>query len=72
MVTHHRDLYLADSEALAQRLRQTDPHVRRVMLVGHNPSLRLLVGSLTRGLLINSVGARVLVVVWRDWGDAGK
>lgn len=49
MVTHHRDLYLEDSEALAQRLRQTDPHVRRVMLVGHNPSLRLLVGSLTSG-----------------------
>lgn len=41
-VRHLRDIYLADSAGLLLRLRQTQPGVERLMVVGHNPGLRSL------------------------------
>ena len=46
-ITHLQEVYEGDADALAQRLRQTDAKVRRVMVVGHNPALLQLTEHLT-------------------------
>lgn len=46
VVRYLREVYREDAQALARRLRHTDPGVRKVMVVGHNPALRSLAGHL--------------------------
>jgi phosphohistidine phosphatase len=45
-VRHERRLYLASAEELLERLREIPERAQRVLLVGHNPGLEDLAGSL--------------------------
>lgn len=47
VVRHLLEIYRADAQALVRRLRRTDPDLRKVMVVGHNPALRSLAVHLT-------------------------
>jgi phosphohistidine phosphatase SixA/8-oxo-dGTP pyrophosphatase MutT (NUDIX family) len=49
VVRYLEEIFLEGSDALAQRLRHTDPDVRKVMLVGHNPAVRSLAVHLESG-----------------------
>src|SRR5262249_35685363 len=41
------EIYSATSEALVHQLRGVEPHLKRVLLVGHQPTLSLLIAELT-------------------------
>ena len=43
------ELFLAGHEQLLARLRQVEPEIRSVMVIGHNPALQMLVLNLAGG-----------------------
>jgi phosphohistidine phosphatase len=43
------DLFFAGQDRLLERLRQVDPELRSVMIVGHNPALQMLTLKLAGG-----------------------
>jgi phosphohistidine phosphatase len=43
------ELFLAGHEQLLARLRQVEPEVRSVMVIGHNPALQMLILNLAGG-----------------------
>lgn len=44
-----KELYLAGHDQVLVRLRQVEPEIRSVMIVGHNPALQMLTLSLAGG-----------------------
>ena len=46
-IQYLRDLYLADAEIWVERLREVSDEAQRVLIVGHNPGLEVLLASLT-------------------------
>jgi len=64
-------LYLAEADALLDRLRQVAPAVGHVWLIGHNPGLEELASQLSGQFIGLTTAARVRIAFEADWRALG-
>jgi phosphohistidine phosphatase len=66
-----RSLYQADSDDLAEIIRQTSEQVGTLLYIGHNPAAADLVGLLTRTEPDFPTAAIAVIALLADWAGAG-
>jgi phosphohistidine phosphatase len=67
--TADRRLYEADSEGVAEIIRQTPASVRTLMYIGHNPAAAGLVGQLTGSEPAFPTGAIAVIALPGPWSE---
>lgn len=71
VIVRRGGIYLAEAEAVLRLVHDLDEALRRVLLVGHNPTFSELATGLSRRFIALPTCAMAVLSVAGEWADAG-